>query len=110
MTKIIKMVKTRFKGTKGDWEYCSNGTNPKKHNFAIIRDNRGRIIAYVYKAHGEEKTLYEANAKLMSAAPDLLEALLKMRILLNGYKLLEKDTIGYKSQERAFKAINKALL
>ena len=66
----------------------------------------GRVVNDDKHATKEEM---EANAKLIASAPEMLELLLSMRVILNGFKKLDKDTIGYKIQEKAFKIINKAL-
>lgn len=65
------------KHTQGEWEYCPSETD-RKHKFAIIADYGTRLIADIYKTHGKEADVDEANAKLIAAAPNLLDACQKV--------------------------------
>ncbi|WP_432693104.1 hypothetical protein [Morganella morganii] len=82
-----------FKGTPGPWSHAdSHGLNETAGG-AIHGD--GKTLCLVLgKGIGKEKAT--ANAKLMAAAPDLLEALIELRKL-----------VAYHDQADA--AINKAL-
>lgn len=72
---------SNFKGTKGNWDYAKSSLNPKKHNFGIIGGD-GSIVADIYKkkiwdgkTNTEAPEISEANAKLIAAAPEMLEHL-----------------------------------
>ena len=62
----------KFKGTKGEWSYCDSELNPAKHNFSIVANNGTRLVADIYKRHQKEAREAIENAKLISAAPELL--------------------------------------
>jgi hypothetical protein len=84
-----------FKGTKGEWKVIGG---------VILRSiecNGKQIVV----CQGKE---VEANAKLIAAAPDLLEALLKVREVL--YKEWPKEEWFDFDKEIGYtEAINKAL-
>jgi hypothetical protein len=85
-----------FKGTKGEWKIGNS-------ELSVIEPNKGLIIAYVGSRNELSIEEQKSNAKIIAAAPELLEAL---QIYLNA---------GCKNQRRdasviAKKAINKALL
>lgn len=68
--------------TPGPWQHIPSELNPKKHSYAITDSIGTNLIADVYrKRHwdGRKNTdapeVTEANAKLLAAAPELLEAL-----------------------------------
>jgi hypothetical protein len=67
ITKSTPIKMAEFKGTKGKWEFIALATNETDSLF-IEADGTG--IGTVW--HREEQ---EANAKLIAAAPELLEAL-----------------------------------
>lgn len=82
-------MKDEFKGTKGPWQIL-----PEEVDKPYIRI-RGTIIGHRYKVanvltpvyenvHAREADETRANAKLIAAAPELLEALQKM--LSKAYK------------------------
>lgn len=82
-----------FKGTPGPWLHAdSHGLNETAGG-AIHGDGK-TLCLILGKGIGKEKAT--ANAKLMAAAPDLLEALIELRKL-----------VAYHDQADA--AINKAL-
>lgn len=71
-----------FKGTKGEWLWEENSaSNPNDSTYIEVRAN-GPQIAYLQSftgygdSHSREATI--ANANLISAAPDLLQALQNM--------------------------------
>lgn len=88
-----------FKGTKGSWSYETT----KKGNCKISGNTWYNFCKVYTTTYGTDwKEVTQANAKLISAAPDLLEAL---QVYLNA---------GSKEQRRdasviAKKAIEKAL-
>jgi len=72
----------KTKHTQGEWDYCPTQIDPKKHNFSIITNGGTSVIADIYRKRSwdgekstEDKEQSEANAKLIAAAPELLEAL-----------------------------------
>lgn len=82
-----------FKGTKGDWyKTYRNGSWLIQDYDCFIEDSKG-CIAEVYWFNDGLDTA-EANAKLISCAPEMLEMLIKCR----EYFLLKTDL---KSEERA---------
>ncbi len=92
-----------FKGTKGEWEAVGDAV--------FVGDN---IIASVFDGKSEEhipmdNEMMEANAQLIAAAPELLEALEEFVRL--GNKRLEYGHFRETSAavEKGQKAINKAL-
>jgi hypothetical protein len=86
----------QFKGTKGDWKAVSleaTGFHTKRNEIQFGND--GECIAeFVHNTH---------DAKLIAAAPDLLEA------LQNLIKQVEEDYVMMKDINKAREAINKAL-
>lgn len=92
-----------FKGTRGPW-FVSNEGN------LLIRDESGLSIVakYVVYINDEEEV---ANAKLISAAPELLEALQEMVSIVkkNTYPQPDKPNSNYARAEFAESVISKAL-
>ena len=75
---------SELKITKGKWEYCKSELD-KKHNFSILTDSGTYLIADIYRKRKYENEQYledieqaEANAKLISSAPELLDMLIKL--------------------------------
>ena len=86
-----------FKGTKGSWSYETT----KKGHCKISGNNWSNFCkVYTVTDVTDWKEVTQANAKLICAAPDLLEAL----------KHLVKDNmLSHAGDEIAKKAIEKAL-
>lgn len=89
---------TEFKGTPGPWRYeayCGS-INP------IVGIGPRVICSESLVDHDNGKIAMEANARLMAAAPDLLEA------LINAMPLIEEHSYGHEYNIAAM-AIEKAL-
>ena len=108
----------KFKGTKGEWSYCDSELNPAKHNFSIVANNGTRLVADIYKRHQKEAREAIENAKLISAAPELLKACLSALEIIDLW-LPSSNTVNEQNKGEAIalsdmeyllkKAINKAL-
>lgn len=88
-----------FKGTHGPWNYCADDPDwvtDSNDNIAVARVTR-------YNADAEAQ---HANAKLIAASPELLDALQKM--LSKAYKQNWNDAYP-EELKSAQDAINKAL-
>jgi hypothetical protein len=101
------MEKLEFNGTKGNWKIKKDGSFL---NFETAIYSGAKRIAEVKHYNQGEKTgsfkndprieQGKANANLIAAAPDLLEAL---------QKLVQGNMLSHKGDELATEAINKAL-
>lgn len=78
------------KHTPGPWDYWS-GYNPFDKIEAQVTAEGGDIVIASYNHLIEQG---EANAQLMAAAPDLLEALTRARDYLNNAKFLIRRELG----------------
>ena len=88
------------KHTPGPWRIAGHCTNA-----AMIagEESTGRDIAIVYDHHEG----YEANARLISAAPEMLEALRMAKVWIED-TLLDFDLTDNGTLEEIVKAITKA--
>lgn len=87
----------KTKPTEGEWQIANY---PESKNILKIRDKQGILIASTSNLNGE------ANAKLIAAAPDMLEALKSAKIL--NLHLYEEGTIGNRVYKEIENAIKKA--
>ena len=89
---------SEFKGTKGKWEYRYDNVADFYSIYTNL-DIEDNSICGIWHEHTIE---HEANAKLIAAAPELLEALQKL--VGNGFQIPSNIDM-----ENAKKAISKAL-
>lgn len=107
---------SEFKGTPGPWGASGKLYIEELEEEVLPVDAQGKEVAYVPFRRGEYKVTGEANARLIAAAPELLEALLKLDSYLDfhmpiadGVPLFD-DTSGINiAMEEARTAIAKAL-
>jgi hypothetical protein len=92
-----------LKHTQGNWEVSKHGNND---SFGIYAEGGGKDIAII-KGDNEEGGETEANAKLISVAPDLLAALIKISNELRDGKYKGNHVNGM--VQVAEEAINKAI-
>jgi hypothetical protein len=95
-----------LKHTQGNWEVSKHGNND---SFGIYAEGSGNDLAIV-KGGNEEGGETEANARLISAAPDLLKTL---QMLLSDIEfskdIIPMGAIGERQIRKAQEAINKAI-
>ena len=77
---------SEFKGTKGKWEACTNWDD----EFIEIGTKENQNIALVNKAYLKE---FESNAKLIAAAPEMLDALIQLKNKYGEYSDIGKIAI-----------------
>ena len=88
-----------MKHTKGEWKIF-----PISNKLIQINSEKMYSIAYVWAINRELKEELEANAKLIAAAPDLLEVLIKLK------EWEKTNFIEQSLLEKINNAINKATL
>ena len=94
-----------FKGTKGNWEYSSD--NGWQCN--VLTDNDQQVIQLENTDSETDEGFYEmyANAKLISASPDMLKALqFSLKVLLRDKNPIFSKRLAIKYCEES---IEKAL-
>lgn len=87
--------------TKGEWSIWDSETNPDYPHITISAKGTPKIAKVLYNFHSTNEM--NANAKLIAAAPDLLEAIIGMAEL---DIIITSETKAI--LEKARKAINKA--
>jgi len=92
-----------MKHTKGEWKYF-------KANGNHIISNENGCIADVYCNESEDEETELANAKLIAAAPDLLKALMDIKILYMNSHIKEYLSPYKEAWQDVNDAINKATL
>lgn len=95
----LKMENLNFKGTKGKWAVSI----PNDGSIIMNGNVRAQVLSYHDNGNTNEDL---ANAKLISAAPDLLEALFYTLKALDAITILRKPEAIIKAAELA---IEKAL-
>lgn len=92
----------KSKHTQGPWEACIY-SGPFDQPLILSSDGAiGRL-------HGMEDRQHEANAKLIAAAPDLLEACLTAKALFQAQGINENSRIGGAQYKQLLEAIRKAI-
>jgi len=105
-----------FKGTKGKWNVRHSDSKTAFNIVGSVLGGNYKIARCSYLVdwslstewNEKEKSEAEANAKLIAAAPELLEALKNMLFIFD--RDLSEDTIGRDYCDKAKQAIEKALL
>lgn len=104
-----------FKGTKGKWRIDVHESSTKVQTMTVVSISDGKGIANMLRFNPYEipKEVSDANAKLIAAAPELLEAL--KAITDNIENWLDTGIAADKKQSEtlynnAISAINKALI
>ena len=94
----------KFKGTKGNWEVIELDIIDFKQ-ISIASDGRESVLAHIYLPKHIIDEEAKNNAKLIAAAPELLEAL---QYAINSMTIA--DEIEFQDEiKQAEKAINKTL-
>lgn len=91
-----------FKGSKSPWNYNSNITGD-------VDDSTGAMVACVYPIYDENEEEMKANAHLIAAAPELLEALQRLLKYHDDFYGIEQDEDPEHPLAVAKAAIAKAL-
>jgi hypothetical protein len=97
-------MKTKY--TQGEWVV----SNQDENGIFIATEERSGAIARVYSNNAlvMDNAIALANANLITAAPDLLEALEEMQIMFRQWIEQDKETQGYKWALKAQEAMKKA--
>ena len=91
--------------TPGPWH---SSTLRYKSDYELIYDKSDRIICQMYDRFEDNFTNYEANAKLIIAAPELLEACLTAKAMYEAQGINETCRIGGAQYKQLLGAIKKA--
>jgi len=84
---------SKFKGTKGDWGYDDNYVVSKE------KEITGNIICESPVSYPESMINWEANAKLIACAPELLEMLID---------IMEQENVSQSCSDEIWGLIKKA--
>ena len=105
----------QFKGTKGKWKVQHSIS---KDAFNIVGTVVGGnykiaripylVIGNVIKVNDREKAEADANAKLIAAAPELLEALLASKAVFEALGIYANHRIAGEQYDKVVEAIKKA--
>lgn len=107
-----------FKGTKGEWKVKHSESKSSWNVIGTVIGLRYKIARCPYMVTNNLKNInererkeQEANAKLIAAAPDLLEALQSVKSVIDNSEHWWIDSLekGGFELEKIKKAINKAL-
>ena len=90
------------KFTKGNWNVSDDTSE-----CYLVKSDDGGLIAFVYDGDIDEEAIHmdvvEANAKLIAAAPELLEALIKMCDFHEKNATWDKGNNGYYKAKQIIK-------
>jgi len=92
-----------MKYTKGNWEAKNILGYPRAKDHPYV-ECKGKLIV---ELKGGDVDEIEANVKLISASPDLLEALIELKSSVSFLEVI--DTRTARANIRALKAIKKAI-
>lgn len=84
-------MKTETKFTKGEWFYFKNNDRLK---VATNQNYTNTTLAEVFAAEEDADGTDEANAKLIAAAPELLDALMQINGLIADVSNIENGKIN----------------
>ena len=96
-------METKF--TKGKWYVAEDNSSDEKGNEIFIRADKGMNHPRIITCWASSTSENEANAKLISAAPEMIQMLIAINeTLLSGINIHHEDTIHQNIQKLIKKA------